>query len=70
MLGLQVNSFVEARNMDDANTHRDFASKMDIEDIIDVITPHPMVPLASREEETPATEWDSDGDQDPVSPRE
>ena len=70
MLGLQVNSFVEVRDMDDANAHRVLASKMDIEDIIDVLTPHPVVPLASREEATPATEWDSDGDQDPVSPRE
>ena len=53
MLGLQVNSFVQTRDMDEANNHRDIASKMDIEDIIDVLTTHPVVPLVSRERRCP-----------------
>ena len=66
MFGLQVNSFVQSGNMDEANNHRDIASKMDIEDIMDVLTPHLVVPLAYREE---PIETDADADQDPGSPR-
>ena len=70
MLGLQVNSFVEFTDMDEANNHRDIASRMDIEDIMDVLTPHPVVPLASRDEAMHEVETESDDDQDPGSPRE
>ena len=54
MLGLQVNYFVGPSDYDDANSHSGIASKMDIKDIVDVLTPHPVVPLASREEAMPA----------------
>ena len=67
MLGLQVNSFVQSGDMDKANNHKDIASKMDIENIMDVLTPHLVVPLAYIEE---PMETDADADQDPGSPRE
>ena len=62
MLGLQVNSFVKPSDYDDANSHRVIASKMDIEDIVDVLTPHHVVPLASREEAMPGMETDPEDD--------
>lgn len=62
MLGLQVNTFVELTDMDEASNHRNIASRMDIEDIMDVLTPHPVVPLASREEAMHEMETESDGD--------
>ena len=37
--------------------------------IVDVLTPHPVVPLASREEAMPGMETDPEEDQDPTSPR-
>ena len=70
MLGLQVNSFVDVCDFDEAKSHRIFASKMDIEDIMDVLTPHPVVPLASRNEVMLGLETDTDGDQDPSFPIE
>ena len=68
MLGLQVNSFVDVCDYDEAKSHRVIASKMDIQDIMDVLTPHHVVPLASRNESTHGLDTDSDGDQDPSSP--
>jgi hypothetical protein len=43
---------------------------MDIQDIIDILIPHHVVPLVSREETSHAVEWDSDGDLDLIFPRE
>src|ERR1700680_4470923 len=69
MLGLHVNSIVEDSDYDDAHTQKIIASKMDIQDIIDVLTPHVVVPLASREEAMPGMETDPEEDKDPSSPR-
>jgi len=69
MLGLQVNSFVGSGDIKNCREHRKIAEKMDINDFMDIITPHHVVPLASREEPSHAPEWGSDGDEDPMSPR-
>jgi len=69
MLGLQVNSFVGAGDMDECKDHRKLAEKMDLNDFLDIITPHPVVPLATREEPSHAGGWGSDGDDDAMSPR-
>jgi hypothetical protein len=70
MLGLQVNSFVGSGDIDECKDHRKLAKKMDLNDFMGILTPHHVVPLASRDEPSHATEWGSDGDEDPVSPRE
>ena len=56
--------------MDEANSHGVVSSKMDTEDILEVLTPHHVVPLASRNEEMPRLKTYTDGDQDPSSPKE
>ena len=70
MLGLQVNSFVDVCDNDDAKAHRVIASKMNIQDIMDVLSPQLVVPLASRNEAMPEIETDTDEDQDTNSPKE
>ena len=70
MFGLQENFFVQSGDMDEVNNHRDITSKMDIEDTMDVLTPHHVVLLASREEHMLEMETDTDADQDHGSPRE
>jgi hypothetical protein len=56
--------------MDEANFYRVIASKMDIKDIMDVLNPHHVEPLASRNEEMSGMETDTDSDHDSTSPRE
>ena len=70
MLGLQVNTYVAARDHDDARHHRVMASKMDIHDIADILSPVAVAPIAVREEGMPDLEQDSDGEAGPSSPRE
>lgn len=70
MFGVQVNSFVDVCNYDDAKVHRVIASKMDIKDIMDVLPPQPVVPHASRNEAMHEMETNTDEDQDANSPKE
>lgn len=67
MLGLQMNSFVDVCDYDETKSHRVIASKMDIQDIMDVLIPHHVVSLASRNESTYGLDTDSEGDHDPSS---
>ena len=56
MLGLQVNSSVDVCDYDDAKAHKVIASKMDIQDIMDVLSPQHVVPLGFRNEAMPEME--------------
>lgn len=62
MLRLQVNHFVDVCDYDDAKAHRVIAFKMDILDTVNVLSPHLMMLLASRNEAMHEMETDSDGD--------
>ena len=70
ILGLQVNSFVDDCDYDDAKAHMVIASKIDILDIINVISPQHVVPLASQNEAIPEIDSDADEDEDPNFPNE
>ena len=70
MLGLQVNTYAVVGDYDDARNHRVLASKMDIMDIVDTLSPQMVAPIAVREEGIPDLEQDSDGEEGPASPRE
>lgn len=60
---------MEALDIDDAKSHKVLASKMDIKDIMDILTPYLVVHVASREETMLGMETDVDGDHDHNSPR-
>ena len=70
MIGLQVDTYVAARDHDDARHHRVLASKMDIQDIVDTLSPVTVAPIAVREEGMPDLKQDSDGEAGPSSPME
>lgn len=67
MFGLQVNSFMDICNYDDAMAHMIIASKMDI---MNVFSSEPLVSLASWNEVIHEMETNTDGNQDPNSPTE
>ena len=46
MLGLQVNTYAVVGDYDDARNHRVLASKMDIMDIVDTLSPQMVAPIA------------------------
>ncbi len=65
MLGLQVNTYVLAGDYGEAVSHRRIASKMDIADIADILSPQRVAPIASRE--AGMSEDDSDDEAGPSS---
>lgn len=69
MLGLQVNTYVGTGDYDDAANHRVLASKLDIMDIVDLLSPQPVRPIAVREEGMPDLDV-SDDEAGPSSRRE
>ena len=70
MLGMQVNTYIPAGDYSEAVNHRRIASKMDIIDIIDIVTPQTVLPIAVRDENMPDLDQSSDEEAGPSLPKE